>query len=296
MPPQLKIKQHSSGGTYLHTWRTGTIYYRYNREVTLRDWTSLIHSFHCNHVNAEGTLVYDSRRGIPAPDASFNGIYSCHVLEHMVPEQARFYMGELLRVMKPGAICRVSTPDLELQAREYVAAVEAAVKHQGNVEDRRYELTVRTLIDQFTRLHSGGRLLDYFQGPQRDDDHARTLFGAVVDEFLPVREQKVLPNLPAVATKRQGPFRNPREFLDRLKMRLLRRTARNSAQAIGETELWRWDRYSLGKLYTEAGFADVTIESSSSSRLPVWKEHGFDTLATGETIETSIFFEAAKPA
>lgn len=49
---------------------------------------------------------------LPLPDASFNVLYGCEVVEHITLEEARLFLPEAYRVLKPGGVIRLTTPDL----------------------------------------------------------------------------------------------------------------------------------------------------------------------------------------
>jgi predicted SAM-dependent methyltransferase len=55
---------------------------------------------------------HDLRFPLPYPDATFEGAYSEHCIEHLYPHQALQLMRELHRVLKPGGVLRVAVPDL----------------------------------------------------------------------------------------------------------------------------------------------------------------------------------------
>ena len=54
-------------------------------------------------------LVY----GIPLPDASADGIYAGHVIEHLYRNDAEHLLREAHRVLKPGGVIRLDAPDFE---------------------------------------------------------------------------------------------------------------------------------------------------------------------------------------
>ena len=216
----LAIKHRSDGKALLHTWRTGQIYWEKNRSDLLNDWTNLMHRKYCHHQNSEGILVHDSRRGIPARENTFDAIYSCHVLEQLNLREATQYLSELYRVLKPGGICRISTPDLAREAREYVRQLDRCLKEPCEEADRKYELAVRALIDQFARQQSGGELLAIFRSSHLDKGYAFERYGDVYREFLadPVPE---LMEAEARSASKRSNGRGWRYVFDRVKLGLL---------------------------------------------------------------------------
>ena len=55
----------------------------------------------------------DAGKPFPLPEASFHYVYSEHLFEHLTYRQALNMLKESYRVLKPGGIFRVATPDLQ---------------------------------------------------------------------------------------------------------------------------------------------------------------------------------------
>ena len=82
-------------------------------------------------------LVYlDVRKPFPFPDASFDFVYSEHMIEHLTYAEGQQCLRESLRVLKPGGRVRVATPSL---------AQLAALYDGGEVADRYVRWAVETL-------------------------------------------------------------------------------------------------------------------------------------------------------
>ncbi|MFL6038116.1 MAG: class I SAM-dependent methyltransferase [Gaiellaceae bacterium] len=65
-------------------------------------------------------LVYlDVRKRFPLPDASFDLVFSEHVIEHLTYADGQHCLRECLRVLRPGGRIRIATPSLERLARLY---------------------------------------------------------------------------------------------------------------------------------------------------------------------------------
>jgi predicted SAM-dependent methyltransferase len=65
-------------------------------------------------------VVYlDARRPFPLPDASFDAVFSEHMLEHLTYADGQVCLGECLRVLRPGGRIRIATPALDRLARLY---------------------------------------------------------------------------------------------------------------------------------------------------------------------------------
>ena len=57
-------------------------------------------------------VYLDAGKPFSFPDASFNYVYSEHLIEHLTYRQALNMLEESYRVLKPGGVMRVATPDL----------------------------------------------------------------------------------------------------------------------------------------------------------------------------------------
>jgi SAM-dependent methyltransferase len=91
------------------------------------------------------TVVWDLAKGIPFPDQTFEGVYHCHVLEHIDRDAAPKFLLECRRVLKRNGVVRVVVPDLEFMARRYVDIV-ARLPERANLEE--HAQAVEALFDQ----------------------------------------------------------------------------------------------------------------------------------------------------
>jgi len=67
-----------------------------------------------------GELVYlDARKPFPLPDASFELVFSEHMLEHLSYADGLACLRECGRVLRPGGRIRIATPSLERLIRLY---------------------------------------------------------------------------------------------------------------------------------------------------------------------------------
>ena len=64
----------------------------------------------------------DLRFGLPLPDGSVERIYSEHAIEHFTLEEGQSLLRECRRVLRPGGVLRVATPDLSAVFRAYEQA------------------------------------------------------------------------------------------------------------------------------------------------------------------------------
>lgn len=65
-------------------------------------------------------VVWDLRRGLPFPADSCSAIFGEHVIEHIPKADAEGLLRECHRVLQPGGVVRLSTPDAGKFLRAYV--------------------------------------------------------------------------------------------------------------------------------------------------------------------------------
>jgi predicted SAM-dependent methyltransferase len=62
----------------------------------------------------------DLRYPISCPANAVDGVYSCHALEHLYPEDAISLLKEIYRILKPSCYLRLIVPDLEIAVNFYI--------------------------------------------------------------------------------------------------------------------------------------------------------------------------------
>ncbi len=73
-------------------------------------------------------LGMDAARPWPLASASAEAVNSEHFIEHLTLDEARRYLAEAFRVLRPGGVIRTTTPDLRGQCVLYVEADPAVLE------------------------------------------------------------------------------------------------------------------------------------------------------------------------
>ncbi len=63
------------------------------------------------------TIRIDATKRLPFPDGSLAYVFAEHMIEHVDYRQGQALAGEVLRVLRPGGVFRIATPDLVRLAR-----------------------------------------------------------------------------------------------------------------------------------------------------------------------------------
>jgi SAM-dependent methyltransferase len=75
----------------------------------------------------------DIVKGLPLPDASVDGVYASHVLEHLSRASMFVALRNTFRILRPNGIFRLIVPDLEARARRYLVDLDGM---QADANDR----------------------------------------------------------------------------------------------------------------------------------------------------------------
>ncbi len=62
----------------------------------------------------------DVRNGIPLPDSTVKFIYSEHFLEHLTVQECLRCLRDFYRLLQPGGVIRIATPDLDYVIDKYL--------------------------------------------------------------------------------------------------------------------------------------------------------------------------------
>ena len=240
-----------------------------------------------------GVRVCDLRKGTPYADETFDLVYHSHVLEHLPRDAALNLLRECHRVLKRGGVIRVVVPELERIARLYLEALDRASKGEPGW-DHNYEWMVMEMFDQGVRESSWGAFVEFCQqDPIPNPDFILQRWGSYGQTFLDgFRQQR--PDAEAVPSESHGRawgymLRNPGTVLRNKIGMLLMGRANWEALRIGRyrrsgaIHLWMYDRYSLAKLLTRAGFTEPQRVGPTESRIPDWARFNLDTEADGRT-------------
>ena len=76
-------------------------------------------------VNDAPFIHHDVTQPLPAEDGAFDWAYSEHLIEHISQAQAVVWLKDVRRVLRPGGLLRLTTPDLDRYASAYVGRDEA---------------------------------------------------------------------------------------------------------------------------------------------------------------------------
>jgi SAM-dependent methyltransferase len=227
------------------------------------------------------------------------------MLEHLRRTEAPPFLRDCYRVLRPGGILRVATPDLERLCELYLERLRA-VERDGDGAAADHEWLVIELYDQAVREGSGGEMLEYLrQNPLPNEKFILDRIGEEGRGLLAALRTPSPSREPSAPSSRRRWFRLPRGLRARTRSALVRSWyGEDSMRALaigkfrlgGEVHHWLYDRVSLARLLRAAGFIQPVVRSARESAIAGWSGFCLDTTPTGTTTKPdSLFMEATKP-
>ena len=80
--------------------------------VRLDGWVSI-------DLETTADLNLDLREGLPFADGAARLVYNEHLIEHITVDEGRRCLADWFRVLEPGGVLRIATPDLEYVVERY---------------------------------------------------------------------------------------------------------------------------------------------------------------------------------
>ncbi len=246
-----------------------------------------------------GVIRHNLLEGIPFPDASFDVVYSSHVLEHFRREDGKCLVRECCRVIRSGGIVRVAVPDLEQICRLYLSALER-IRAGDDTYRSRYDWMMLEMYDQAVRTRPGGEMGEYLiRKDLPDREFILSRIGGTGRGIIDGAPLRVEP-----CGERRGERKKPggrRSWREWNRALFLDREERDAIdlgrfRLGGEVHQWMYDEYSLGHLLQESGFEEVRRCDAAGSRIPQWGTFLLDLDPGGtEHAPNSIYVEGTRP-
>jgi predicted SAM-dependent methyltransferase len=164
---------------------------------------------HVDTTFPKGIIFADILKGLPYPDRSARYVYHAHLIEHLSHDQGRMLVQECARLLAPGGVMRIATPNLA----DYIDAYNRGNSQNGETQTRAdvfmrsigtYEERPGTTAQRFLRRNFGATFHQWLYDP---DSLAHLLRGAgfTTTVTCSFREGGV-PDLDQLEMRREGMF------------------------------------------------------------------------------------------
>ena len=229
---------------------------------------------------------------LPFEEGGFDVVYHSQFLEHLSYDQGLDFIKECKRILKPGGVVRIVTPDLEDQAKSYLELLKLL---QSRPSDKdlvlKYEWIRLEMLDQLNRNQSGGEMIKFLSEN-----------GMEIESYLLDRMGRSGRNLIAENDEilKSNPIFEAARYLRKRIKAVLSTFIPTSLEvgrfrSSGETHQYMYDEYSLARLLEQAGLVEIQRVSANTSCVQEWNDTLLDVDGDGvPDCGTSLFFEAKK--
>jgi hypothetical protein len=243
----------------------------------------------------------DILAGLPFPAATFEAIYSSHVLEHLTPQEGLDLLTDSCRLLAQGGVCRVVVPDTETQVKSYQDAL-AGAKLNDLESEGAYDWAVLELFEQMVRTQPGGDMLRYLLAPEMPAEKfvANRIGAGDLANWRSLVAAGFTPPPPLLETvfPSAGPL--SRRLMGKLSRWLLTRLAGKAVipaleealfRQSGECHRWIYDHFGLHRAMLRAGFRTIYRQTATTSLIPDFSRYGLDIVNGQERRPNSVYLE-----
>jgi predicted SAM-dependent methyltransferase len=251
-------------------------------------WVNADHS-----PSERSVLKVDLLKPLPFPAGTFDVVYHSQFMEHLPEHRGRTFLTECHRILKPGGVLRVVTPDLQNQAVEYLRALQALLADPADQGTRlRYRWMRLELLDQLNRHSMGGEMVEFLRtSGSAVRDYLVERLGRSGENLVPTAED------PANASTSRALVRGARKLKKAAADAWVPESVRvGRFRLSGEVHLCMYDEYLLGNVLADTGYTEIERVDALKSRIPNWERTRLDSDERFmPDCGTSLFMEATKP-
>ncbi|HUC31461.1 MAG TPA: methyltransferase domain-containing protein [Candidatus Paceibacterota bacterium] len=253
------------------------------------------HHYHSDWINldlyrSKFVTYHDIKNKLPFPANDVDVVYDSHLLEHITKKEAKRFIDDCYRILKPGGIMRVAIPDMEMICREYLSNLDKGFDRGDQKAILNYMWNKIELFDQVIRRKNGGEMLDTIKKGEFNEDYVRSRNGEELEPMLDLRNNK---GRRISFKEKMSDFLRKENQLSRFAAGFIKKA---DPQRSGEAHRWMYDKLDLKILLESVGFRDFTIVKYDESRIPRWDIYALDKAHGGNYPRKpdSLFVEVSK--
>ena len=265
------------------------------------NWTNVDFSSPLDNVTEMNIL-----KGLPFQEDYFDVVYTAQFIEHLTLDEAAIVLKEVYRVLKPGGILRIVTPDMEELTNSYLQYLEKLKNHHNVDDEMQYDWIRIELFDQIVRDCSGGEMVQVIES--RNDKLNSFLLKRLGYSYSTMVKPKQLmqkytyrTGLSKVLKKiyRAGLSKVLKKIYNKTIWFALGLLAPNVVKIgryrkSGEVHRYIHDIYSLSRLLRQANFETIMHMDPYKSTIPNWEKYELDVIQGQPDGPLSLYLEVIK--
>jgi predicted SAM-dependent methyltransferase len=241
-----------------------------------------------------GVIEMNILDGLTFPDRTFDAVYTAQFVEHLTQPEAVVVLKEIHRVLKPGGILRIVTPDMEELARTYLQHLDKLKEKDDPQEANKYDWIRIEIFDQIVRDQSGGEMKVFVE--HCDETMKSYLSERVGYTFSSFSASK---KLARSYISSSGLLRALKKIPKKLFQMISASTQSETGKIgrfrqSGEVHRYMHDIYSLTRLLKAAEFSSIVRVDPYTSAIPDWSLYELDVVKGQPDGPYALYLEARK--
>jgi len=243
----------------------------------------------------ENVIEMNILDGLTFPDGSFDAVYTAQFVEHLTPQETAVVLREIRRVLKPGGVLRIVTPDMEELARTYLKHLDQLKRNDDADEANKYDWIRIELFDQIVRDYSGGEMKEFVEHCDENmKAYLSERIGYTFSSFSAPRQSGR--NYASMSGLLRVLKKVPKKLMRMIADRIESKTKKiGRFRLSGEVHRYMHDVYSLGRLLKVEGFSSITRVDPYISAIPDWGMYELDVIKGQPDGPLALYVEARKP-
>lgn len=198
---------------------------------------------------------------LPLDEGSISNIYTSHFIEHVPLSRLENFLKNCFKVLIPGGVIRIITPDFNEMCQSYVEALNESDKEKA-------DFIKIEILDQLVRVKVGGTLRNKLNEYKKLDNK----------KMLNLVKERLGPDLNKKNNSRDL-FKKSiyQRILNKIMLNYILIVSKFLPKAfrqqnlkftnIGENHTWIWDKVDLTKELLQVGFSNITIKNLNESQI-----------------------------
>lgn len=241
-----------------------------------------------------GVIEMDILKGLFFGPEKFDAVYSAQFFEHLTLKEAEKVLKNVFKIMKPGAVIRIVTPDLEELVKTYLSCLKVMRESPSETAYDRYQWARLEIFDQVVRDKSGGEMAPFLaQCDAQMREYILERIGYTAGTIF--QESVVEPSNVKLARFFSRLHRAPTYLYRGLVSVLSSEVAQiGRFRRSGEVHRYLHDAFSLQYLLEQCGFHAVERMDPYRSNIPNWTSYELDVVGGVVDGPMSLYIEAIR--
>ena len=218
------------------------------------EWINLDYEAISPHV-----IKCDILNNLPLKENSASNIYTSHFVEHIPYSKLNSFLKNCFKILSPGGVIRIITPDFNEMCESYIKAIKDDEKETA-------EFIKIEILDQLVRVKKGGALKNKFNEYIKFDN--KKMINVVRKRLgCDLKKNDNSKNLPKKGINQRIFSKIFNTYINLVSYLLPKafRTQNVKFTSVGENHTWIWDNVDLSSELLKVGFTNIINKDINES-------------------------------